>query len=123
MSVIYYAVEVATESTVTDANIGSTYGFLRYITGRPTYTGTDTGAATIPTGDNSVIKLTITDNTESIGTAFQSGELYTPSNGIFKTANTVLAVGDRFTLTATGDFTGDDLETAKGSATAEGYMF
>lgn len=61
--------------------------------------------------------VTITDNTESISDAFQSGEIYV-ANG-----NAVPDVGDRFLCLGTGDFTGDDLATAKGAPLAAGDIF
>ena len=61
--------------------------------------------------------VTITDNTESISDAFQSGEVYA-ANG-----DAVPDVGDRFLVGGTGDFIGDELATAKGGAPAAGDIF
>jgi len=123
MATNFYAVEVESKATTFDnANFGITKGFFRYITDRPDFNGTDTSPSTIPTGDNSVIKINL-DGLESIGTSFQSGQIFLASNGIFKSASTVINVGDRFTVLDTSDFTGGELAAAKGSAPAEGDLF
>ena len=62
-------------------------------------------------------EVTITDNTETISTAFQSGELFAANGGA------VPGVGDYFEVLGLGDFTADDLETAKGSAVAANDFF
>lgn len=116
--VVNYAVEVQTGTSVDSANLGITDGFIRMVTGRPTYDG----STTIPLGDNSQFSVTI-DGLESIGTAFQSGQLYDASNGSFKTASTVPSVNMRFTVLGTNDFTGGELATAKGSAPESGDIF
>lgn len=61
--------------------------------------------------------VTITDNTETISDAFQSGEVYA-ANG-----DAVPDVGDRFLVGGTGDFIGNELATAKGGAPAAGDIF
>lgn len=61
--------------------------------------------------------VTITDNSETISDSFQSGEVYV-ANG-----NAVPDVGDRFLCGGTGDFTGDDLATAKDAPLAAGDIF
>jgi hypothetical protein len=77
---------------------------------------------TPPIGDNCVIALTLS-GAQSLSVSMQSGQLYQASNGVFKSANTILAVRDRFTILSDADFTGGQLATAKGSAPAEGDMF
>ena len=52
MSIINYAIEIATSSTATDTNYGLVSGTFRFITGRPGYAGVPTyptGEAGIPT--------------------------------------------------------------------------
>jgi len=119
---LQYAIEVETDASYSAAATGFNNGFLRVVTGRPGYDGTDTGNAIIPTGDNSVLKIDL-GGAETISVSFQSGELYAASNGDFKAANTVPVVGSRFTVLDTSDFTGGELTTAKGGAPAEGDMF
>jgi len=52
--------------------------------------------------------LTITDNTESAATAVTSGELYAANDDVAPAAGWI------FEVLGTGDFTGNDLEAAKG---------
>ena len=59
--------------------------------------------------------VTITDNTETLSVAIQSGEMYAAA-GRNKTADTVPAKDSIFMVYGIGDTTGNDLETAKGSA-------
>lgn len=59
--------------------------------------------------------VTITDNTESLATAIQSGEMYAAS-GRNKTADTVPSEESIFMVYGDGDTTGNDLATAKGEA-------
>jgi len=123
MSAIHYAFEVDTESTYDDATIGISVGHMRYVTDRPVYNGTETGASQIPIGDNSVVKVTaIVAQTFSF--ANETGVLFLASNGIFKSASTRLKFGQRFTVLDATDFSTGDLFAAKGSvAPAEGDMF
>jgi len=122
MSENHYAVEVQTGGTYDDSAVGMTTGYMRFVTDRPDYDGTETGDSLIPTGEHSLIKINLS-GAETIGVAFQSGQLYTASNGGFKSANTVLPIGSRFTVLDASDFTGGELATAKGSAPAEGDLF
>jgi|GEM_PF-3212626 len=62
-------------------------------------------------------EVTITDNLETMGTAFQSGELHTANGGAVPEVDTY------FEVLGTGDFTGDDLATAKSSAPAANDFF
>lgn len=117
MSETYYAVEIETESNYTNSAVGMYQGFLRIITGLPGYT-----TSNLTTGDHNNVTVTI-NGTESIGTAFQSGQLYTASNGIFKTANTVPEIGSVFCSGDTTDFTAGDLATAKGSSPIAGDLW
>lgn len=118
MANILWGIEIDTESAVSDASYGINNGFIRLATGRPAFDG----STTIPVGDNSHISITLS-GAESIDVAFQSGQLYAASNGIFKTANTVPTRGFRFTILSGADFIGGELATAKGSAIASGDLF
>lgn len=83
------------------------------------YNGESLSAGDLILGNNAAedFEVTITDNTETMGTAFQSGELFV-ANG-----NAVPDVGSYFEVLGAGDFTGDDLETAKGAAPAANDFF
>ena len=117
-----YAVFFDAGIDVTDTDYGCRGGRFRLITGRPGYTG-----AATPTGDSIEFSIDL-DGTESIGTAFQSGQLYSASNDdgnshYFKTASSVPEVGTYFIIEDTNDFTGGELATAKGAALAAYDVF
>lgn len=80
------------------ADLKNCYGFKNYAEGR--------GGSFLLTPAN--IGVTLTDNTESLSTAVQSGEIFA-ANG-----NTIPSVGDILMVYDDSDTTGDDFETAKG---------
>jgi len=78
----------------------NTRGYQDSVTGAP-------GSLLLSGGDYAV---TITDALQTISQAFQSGEIYI-ANG-----NAVPSVGDIIEVRGSGDFSGDQLTTAKGEA-------
>lgn len=122
MSVINYAIEIETDSTLSDATLAITNGMIRIITGRPVYSGTEAGGSSLPYGDHSILNIAL-GGAETLSVSMQSGELFAASNGTWKTADTVIGEGERFTIDAAVDTSDARLAAAKGAAIAIGDCF
>jgi hypothetical protein len=113
-TIIEYAVEIETRTTITAFAYGLTHGFFRFITGRPNYTTS--------VGDSAAFAVTV-DGTETLDYSTHAGQLYGASNPPFKTAATVPDIGMVFACLGTTDFTEGELVAAKGSALVANDLF
>jgi hypothetical protein len=110
-NIIHYAIEIDTQSGITNTGLNIRSGFICLVTDLPGYDG----IAISPMGDNVCIAIS-PEYFLTLEESNAGGTLYGSSNGIFKTADTRMSKGQRFIYVGQEDFSDGALETAKGSA-------